>query len=150
LAERGILYDGSLPRGAWDEARRFLWPDGKIPAQVTAQRDTGQAFPFGFVKRTIDRGWTKRRWEALSSFLEGGKAEAPSCLSASCLSCGACPPDGDERGAILSHRVKAADRKAIEPPLPANDPFRPRHAPSSLRTYLKANGGPEGNSIAPP
>jgi radical SAM superfamily enzyme YgiQ (UPF0313 family) len=113
LAERGLGYDLSLSKGAWDLARRFLKDRGALSPDFLGVKPADYPFPYGFVRTAVTAEFRYARFrDAIAS------RERASCLgdegkAGSCQACGACN-DAQERAFLTGHGIAGATHGAIE------------------------------------
>jgi radical SAM superfamily enzyme YgiQ (UPF0313 family) len=105
FAERNIVYDGSLPAGAWELfTSRF-----PVTSEFTAEKTPGYRFAYGGVD-------TRTSAEFLYARFLDAKAgkEMKSCMGGECRGCGSCTDQ--QRKFLLAHTINmpaAADKTEI-------------------------------------
>jgi hypothetical protein len=119
MAEKGFCYDKNLDRGAWEFARAGLESAGILNPAFLGEKTLEYPFSLAFLDFSTDPDFRYGRYLLARSALAPSRrsakqAEKLSCLAASCLACGACPPNGHEKEAILEHSIIAPELKDTE------------------------------------
>ncbi|MEW5814214.1 MAG: radical SAM protein [Spirochaetota bacterium] len=100
MAERGIWYDGRLPKGTWRFLKGWMMENGFWTEEFLGEKREAYSFPLAFLESSITKNFLYRE------FLESKAGqESGSCLGQTCLKCGACP-DNEERAQLTGHRLK--------------------------------------------
>ena len=96
---RGLVYDGSLSRGAWPSLRAAAEAAGLLGAEFLSEKGEGWRPPLPFLDPGRDSDLLR------AEYLEARAGrDRPACLGEGCRDCGACE-DAGARAFIARHRV---------------------------------------------
>jgi len=94
FAEHDIVYDQTLPDGAWDLFTRHF----PVTPEFTAEKNADYKFAYSGIDTSTPADFLYAR------FLDAKSGrEMKSCMSGECRGCGSCSPD--ERRFLLNHKI---------------------------------------------